>query len=415
MAQCSHVTRLNVKCLAESDTRTATWVVGSLCTAHYYELANAYEVPGRPDLTKDLSRLHVLIQFNTPRCIDALFRFEREMQVARITSEAVYRSLAGQDPRFAKNTDGYLKYSRALEYYEGYCWFPANRALLSALLTDTAFKKATDFGFNKDTGAGPKHGEQTHRLQWHVIMREITNDFTVPFSPPWQNSPLELYWQMIHSEKNFWGNMLDSRANAGWGDPDRLLDEVRRFQADLFPAIGKAVERRLNKRSNFDTGNIDSKKPFRDSPKITLFRSIMHSRLYEDDFQRLLRQNQNLLTVIQRTSLTAEQQTPYFEETLLNEIYGMEKSGVPGRTAIFSIQHFAKLVYQEAVRRSPGLFSIPDQPSYGLHEGVAVKRNAPDVGVTIGDRRDVSKERFNRTSYAYRSDCGAYPIETNRW
>ncbi len=367
-----------------------------------------------PTITDDLVKMHVLLQFNKQKCNEWMSSFEKQMRAAS-KMRNVFSSLVGDDPRFAKNnpperTKNHLKLSRALEYFEGYCWFPANRVLLGGLLSSEDFLRANEMGFSKDPGAGAKHGEQSHRLQWHVLMREITKDFTVPFDrgAGWENSPLQLYWTAIHKEgeKSFWGQMIDMNNHQGWGNPDRVLEHMRKAVGTL---AGMAVERRLDKRQSFDTGQVGrAGVVFKKSDKIQRYEAAILSKQLMFEVQRCFQTHQ---FTVGQSGQSLEKKMGYLIDAILNEIYTIEKVGVPQAPAAGTKQSVAKKAYL-AVNGPPG--NLP--PKYHLNGNVITKNDAPDQGITIdGTRIGNSMLRFNTAQYGYLSVCGAFPKVANRW
>ncbi len=73
-----------------------------------------------------------------------------------------------------------LHLSKELRFYETQCWFGEQPKIFAGLLSSAEFLHAMANGYMvKDPGPGPQHGEFSHRLQWHVLMRVMTADFTV--------------------------------------------------------------------------------------------------------------------------------------------------------------------------------------------------------------------------------------------
>jgi hypothetical protein len=110
----------------------------------------------------------------------------------------------------------WLRLSSILSHFEKKCWFPEDILLPMGVLSNPDFYFYVRRGYVlKDYGAGVKHGEFTHRLQWHVLMRVITEDFTIPFGKGWDHSPLELYMSLgMPNNWGVWGVLLD-RPGAG--------------------------------------------------------------------------------------------------------------------------------------------------------------------------------------------------------
>jgi hypothetical protein len=116
----------------------------------------------------------------------------------------------------------WLRFSSILTYYEKKCWFPDNILLPMGVLSNEDFNYYIRRGYVlKDYGAGVKHGEFTHRLQWHVIMSTVTDNFTKPFKSSWQHTPFELYTSLGRSEnQGFWSKIFDQRGEGNFNHPD---------------------------------------------------------------------------------------------------------------------------------------------------------------------------------------------------
>jgi hypothetical protein len=210
-------------CNEQGCPETSNWNVGVLCHEHYEEVKGKYS--GFPQAPDDFVKVHVLLQYNEEKCKECIKKLADQMTKAKAMPMA-------DDPRFSEGLgQNYLKLSRALEYYEGYCWFPANRILLTGLLGRVDFYKNLKYGFNKDPGAGVYHGDQSHRVQWHVIMRCMTNDFQTPIykNAGWNHSPLGLFYKYTQADSKpdnpntgAWAISMDRVSNAGWGSPDSV-------------------------------------------------------------------------------------------------------------------------------------------------------------------------------------------------
>ena len=233
-------------CDEQGCPETSNWNVGVLCHDCYQEVKGKYG-GFRPQAIDDFVKVHVLLQYNTQKCVECIRNLSDEMSKAKAMPMA-------DDPRFSEGLgQNYLKLSRALEYYEGYCWFPANRILLTGLLGRVDFYKNLKYGFNKDPGAGVYHGDQSHRVQWHVIMRCMTNDFQTPIykNAGWNHSPLGLFYKYTQADSKpdnpnsgAWAISMDKVSNAGWGSPDFV---ARYLKESGPPLIKEAVLRRMEK------------------------------------------------------------------------------------------------------------------------------------------------------------------------
>jgi hypothetical protein len=159
----------------------------------------------------------------------------------RRTSSLLARTLSLHQPHF--------HLSKALTYYEYKCWFGEQQKIFAGLLSAQEFLSAMHNGYMvKDPGPGPQHGEFSHRLQWHVLMRVMTQDFTVPMHASWKLSPLELYsWT---GTSGYWGAALEGTAQLAAlpGSPS-WVDQELRTDADLSrTSLGRAIIKRRQKR-----------------------------------------------------------------------------------------------------------------------------------------------------------------------
>lgn len=108
----------------------------------------------------------------------------------------------------------YIRISRVLENYEGYCWFPPCHRIFVAGLSAADFYWYLEHGYMvKDPGPNIMHGDFTHRYQWHAIMRHLTGNFSSAAPRDgWNHSALQLYVSLGKSpakEANIWGKVLD--------------------------------------------------------------------------------------------------------------------------------------------------------------------------------------------------------------
>lgn len=235
-----------VHCGGAIDPATKDWNGGGLCNGEYMKLKGEYTHP-KASMVEDLVKIHALLWYNLPGCLTALEHLHHQLVGAKAQNHPL-------DPRFAKTTSAnYLKLSRALEYYEGYCWFPPNRILLTGILSTPDFFKSQKLGFAKDTGAQGLHGEQSHRLQWHAIMFYATMGFQYPIATAakWSHSPLEIYFELTQGAaktsigRDAWGYLMDSRNNRGWGNPDNVVRTA--LEENSLPMIQEAFQRRATK------------------------------------------------------------------------------------------------------------------------------------------------------------------------
>lgn len=143
--------------------------------------------------------------------------------------------------------------SRALSAYEGLCWFNTQQKIMSGLLTATEFQNAIKSGYMvKDPGPGPDHGEFSHRLQWHYVMRVVTDSFRVPKTPEFTLTPLQLYCGMGDQgfARNIWGALLEGTGEMGGlpGSPAWVNEQFRSGGTLGDTSFGQSIDRRYNKR-----------------------------------------------------------------------------------------------------------------------------------------------------------------------
>jgi len=192
-------------CREESSKECQAWGVGQgFCADHIgvvrARFANsmsgrdswvaAAKQPYRPedvlehaDLIEDYVRLYALMLCK-PRCRELMSSLNAE-----IVSGATLRANDPADERFVSgkrpDDQNYARLSRVLEYYEGLCWFPTAHRLYTGPLTSENYQESIALGYMpKDAGAGSRHGEYSHRLQWHIVMRVVTDGFSKPFRKP---------------------------------------------------------------------------------------------------------------------------------------------------------------------------------------------------------------------------------------
>jgi hypothetical protein len=343
-------------------------------------------------------KIAILIQ-DEDRCRMHMSSFDSEMRRARVWS--------APDVRFQQNEkpSGYFKLSRALEYFEGYCWWPATRMLFTELLGGGQFMASIDFGHAKDPGAGRAHGDQSHRLQWHIVSREITKNFSTPFdtSAGWSYSPLELYMTIIRTRgkaarypndtmMGLWARLFDNVGGRGFSHPDTVKRVLK--DAELRLTSG-AINRKVNK---YGMGN----RAVDDSPAIATIRLKINQ----------LAPNLGVLYPL------PDKKTE-FENQVINKIYEFRKIGaatvIRPRDAV-NVWSLAHRIYPTL---DPVLFPRTGEPKYAKDPETQLifRKDAPDVGVRIDpDRIRRSRQGFN-TQYTYSRFSGAKPAagQDDRW
>lgn len=378
-------------CGAPAGPETVNWNVGDLCTLHYNAVAATFNLPKAVALVDDFVKVYVLLQFNTALCLAKMGLFEAEM--GRAGAAPPGHGVA--DPRFTttKGHGNYLKLSRALEYYEGYCWFPANRALLGGLLSADAFNRSLKLGFNKDPGAGRMHGEQSHRVQWHVIMRCMTNDFATPFATGagWKHSPLQLFYHFTQGDGatvGAWGKAMDAQINRGWGNPDNVVKDLLGSGLTL---VKHALQRRIDKYGGPDATQVGM--PMTLSARDQALQTAM-------------------LALLGQRRITLVGGPNEFFEKVVAQIYAWEKQGFPTFPS-GDLAKGAKAIHEAAKAASPALFQT-DKTYRKVETNLLAKKGAPDKLVEI-DASLIAKSRagFNG-DYAF-SVLGVDPTPSGRW
>ena len=181
------------------------------------------------DLIEDYVRLYALM-LDKPRCRELMSRLNTE-----IAGGAKLRANDPADERFAagkrKDDQDYARLSRVLEYYEGLCWFPIAHRLYTGPLTSENYQESIALGYMpKDAGAGSRHGEYSHRLQWHIVMRVVTDDFSGAFRKPvWRHSPLELFIALgaeWAQDRGLWGSIFDNQDGLAYDNPAILNEDL---------------------------------------------------------------------------------------------------------------------------------------------------------------------------------------------
>jgi hypothetical protein len=126
----------------------------------------------------------------------------------------------------------FVRLSRVLANYECYCFFRSNHVIFAGALSGGDFNFCLKQGLMpKDPGAGALHGDFSHRLQWHIVMRVITNNFHAPFTGNWQHSPFQLFCSLgaqPANQRRIWGAVFDAQGRPGFSDPSNLFSQVRR-------------------------------------------------------------------------------------------------------------------------------------------------------------------------------------------
>jgi hypothetical protein len=180
----------------------------------------------------------------------------------------------------------WLSLNHVLSFFEKRCWFPTEILLPMGILSPTDFYFYIRRGYVlKDYGAGVKHGEFTHRLQWHVIMSDITNGFTTPFSRAWKHSAYELYTSLGESKQQaskVWSFLFDQPGD-GNSDSFRYPDYLHQWllqHNQLIHLTGCLSRRETKRRKEFLSNVVEYIK--QDSQKTMLEQVRSNISLFND-------------------------------------------------------------------------------------------------------------------------------------
>jgi hypothetical protein len=231
-----------VNCAKQNDPRWQDGGVGEICTDHYNEFAGLMRMsPSNPakkanitdeSLLNDLIKLHVLMN-NMPLVLAQLQQLNRYFGLFGERGRQLgFGGAKSQRVRSVFSTSNYARLSTALTYFEHKCWFPSTHLVACGILPADVFLRLLRCGYMlKDVGAGAAHGEFSHRLQWHAVMRVATNNFTVPMAPDWHYSPYHLYSLFgegeLYSPRALWGTVFDDQTKQTFNNPRRLDEAVR--------------------------------------------------------------------------------------------------------------------------------------------------------------------------------------------
>lgn len=191
------------------------------------------------DLLEDYGRIYLLLDKDRDNVRSCLRTLASELG-----------SLLGRD-HYKPSTSGtgHLKLSAALERYETYCWFPPCHDTFIEQLPSERFLSYLKQGLMaKDPGAGPKHGDFTHRIHWHVVSRVITNGFTTPKIAGWNHTPLKLFTYLGEAPAiaaKVWTNLFEVGGES-YRFPDTLNEHI--CNGDDYGVLSVNMSRRLNKR-----------------------------------------------------------------------------------------------------------------------------------------------------------------------
>ncbi len=174
---------------------------------------------------EDYIKLYALMM-DTSFCRSLMTKMNSEMK----SGQALRAKNGVPDERdtSAKRPDDkkYIRLSRVLEYYEGLCWFPTTHRLYTGALTSENYQQSIALGYMpKDAGAGAQHGEYSHRIQWHMVMRVVTDNFARAKHNVWNHTPLALFTKLGDVEsmsKGIWGVVFDNQDGRAYDNPAKL-------------------------------------------------------------------------------------------------------------------------------------------------------------------------------------------------
>jgi hypothetical protein len=201
----------------------------------------------------DYVKLLVLMQ-NRKAVMECMQKLNAELSKTVARQKKTPHDLDDRFHTVKKQARGYVRISRALSYYEQRCLFPSSHVVFSGALTAANFYWSLTQGFMpKDPGAGVAHGDFSHRLQWHAVMRVVTNDFAVPHFGAWSKTPLDLFTSLgagAAMNRNLWGVIFDGQGRPHYTDPANLFADVRR-NADL-GVLQVQIDRSFTKRGTVE-------------------------------------------------------------------------------------------------------------------------------------------------------------------
>ena len=235
--------RNNSSCSKDLVPGSDDWGMQTTCCTRCWEyLQKEINVTNEIEsaFLEDYLKIYILFEKNTATLEDCLKKLAGQLTVKK-TEGGV------------KN-DNYTKLSVVLSEYEKYCWFPPNHEIFIGFVPSEDFQDYIARGLMpKDPGAGVLHGDFTHRLQWHVISRIITREFSTCKRTGWRKTPLDLYTslgQAPATTNNVWFKLLDDSNASTYRHPDRFHTFTKLPQ---FGLLSECLQRRYaNRRREFD-------------------------------------------------------------------------------------------------------------------------------------------------------------------
>ncbi|HEY0931365.1 MAG TPA: LirA/MavJ family T4SS effector [Gemmatimonas sp.] len=232
---------------------TAAWGLSAnaVCDSHWNGIRNliAAAYPAlSPAYLNEFSTIKVLMMDHSA-CIQAMQFFNDAMQ--------------NVDPHSPHGP----RLSVCLTEYERRCRYP-DFAIAPLGFVATDFDKLISSGYiaMNDLGAGRTHGKYTHRMQQHIVMRIVTNNFQTAVNAPWTHSPLDLYVKagatlgpigvpggmnggLPDHSTNLFGYLYDLGVGhtGTFGHPDNLFTAMRNNGA--IPLVNRTATKNFNKRT----------------------------------------------------------------------------------------------------------------------------------------------------------------------
>jgi len=220
---------------SSQGTLLPSWGLPDPMCSHAFSIFEAAVPKCDPAYLKDYTRLYTVIR-NVKLVSQCLTELDK---------------VISSKPHNVSAETNWLRFSSVLSYFERKCWFQEDILLPMGLLPGPIFNYYIRRGYVlKDYGAGVKHGEFTHRLQWHVIMRVITEGFTKPVRKGWDHSPLELYVSLgMKQNDGVWFKLLDLPGDGDFDHPNSLHQWV--LNSDLRNLVAAVSKRETKRRETF--------------------------------------------------------------------------------------------------------------------------------------------------------------------
>jgi hypothetical protein len=363
--------------------------------------------PNRPHsaLLEDYLKLYALMM-DKAKCLALMSELNNEM----VSGAAAGSELSAGDARFVKRRGrrppGYARLSRVLEYYEGLCWFPTTHRLYTGNLTSENYVGSIALGYMpKDAGAGAQHGEYSHRLQWHLIMRVVTEGFTQPIGAQWAHSPLELFtrlgepWAM--GKKGLWGVIFDDQNGLRYNNPAVLnMDLTGSFSYHGMVGEQRAADWRLNT----EMLHANAKRRADKRLKVARRAQTLYDRFHRRHDRSGLTDVEieiNVVALVERWRKMGK--PPSGQVTPILRDDDGTRGDVAAKNVVLN-KLGREVWFQLAQRARPGGYREDEtEPNALLADGDRLM-----TAEAVRQRVAESRQRFN-PSYAYQANLGAYP------